>query len=255
MKQLKLLLLGAVSALLLLFVVFIPVRANAATIENGVPNALLREGKAIYKFTLDKDSLVEINWVKNNNNLANCVIYADRQKTQEVQYNFINSKSGKVCIPLKRGTYFVDMYDGATGKAPTAKVKFTWTPATKYDRKNYSIAKAYQLKPNTVEQVVQIRTCNYTRWYKIQTKKDQKITIMPRYQYYGQSPYSSYWYPIYTFKLYDSQFNSISISDYSEYSNNGNMVTNVLPKGTYYIVIPPTYDTSIRGDYVSLSWK
>ena len=252
MKQLKLLLLGAVSALLMLFVVFIPVRANAATIENGVPNALLREGKAIYKFTLDKDSLVEINWVKNNNNLANCVIYADRQKTQEIQENFIVKKSGKIYIPLKRGTYFVDMYDGATGKAPTAKVKFTWTPATKYDRKNYSIAKAYQLKPNTVEQVVQIRTCNYTRWYKIQTKKDQKITIMPKNCYWGMYPYDSSYYPYLMLAFYNSKFERVGLS----YSSEQFVTSNVCPKGTYYICVGSTEPTTLtRGDYMSLSWK
>ena len=253
MKQLKLLLLGAVSALLLLFVVFIPVRANAATIENGVPNALLREGKAIYKFTLDKDSLVEINWVKNNNDLANVFIYADRQKTELIQENFINSKSGKICIPLKRGTYYVDMYDGATGKAPAAKVKFAWTPATKYDRGNFSLAKAYLLQPNTEEQVVQIRTCNYKRWYKIQLKKDQILTVNTKYPYWGDYPSSPFFYAIARMQIYNSKFETVSFS----VNGAGTIVksTTTCPKGTYYIVINPTSDTMVRGDYALISWK
>ncbi len=245
MKQLKLLLLGAVSALLMLFVVFIPMRANAATIENGVPTALQREGKAFYKFTLEDDSLLTVNWVKNNRDLAYMQIYLDRNKTQSLfpGYLPLSEVSGKFMVPFKRGTYYVEMYDGDSKYAPTTKVKFSWTSAKKYSKDNYSLATAKTLKANTLEEVVQIRKYNYTRWYKITLKKAQRIIVESANEY-------SYTYGL---TILDSKLQSVS-RNYSDYDF---ILTTKLPKGTYYIVIPEdsSLNTSIFGEYISFRWR
>ena len=243
MKQLKLLLLGAVSALLMLFVVFIPMRANAATIENGVPNTLLREGKAIYKFTLEDDSLLTINWVKNNRDLAEVYIYSDRSKSYTVDWYDLYDPSGKVMLALKRGTYYVEMFDGNSTYAPTAKVKFSWTSAEKYSKDNYSISTAKALKANTMETAVQIRKYNYKRWYKITLKNPQRIVL-------ECNEYSN---SLYYLTILDSKLQSV-------YKNNVNWdcsVTNKLPKGTYYVILPEKSNAlnTYFGDYYAFKWR
>ena len=245
MKQLKLLLLGAVSALLMLFVVFIPMRANAATIENGVPTALQREGKAIYKFTLEDDSLLTINWVKNNRDLAYFQIYADRNKTESVTYGYypFSEVSGKMMFPLRRGTYYVEMYDGDSKYAPTTKVKFSWTSAKNYSKDNYSLATAKTLKANTLEEAVQIRKYNYNRWYKISLKKAQRIIVE------GANEYSY----LYGLSILDSKLQTVS-RNYSDYDF---ILTTKVPKGTYYIVIPDdsSLNNSYFGEYIAFRWR
>ena len=244
MKQLKLLLLGAVSALLMLFVVFIPMRANAATIENGVPTALQREGKAFYKFTLEDDSLITLNWVKNNRDLACFQIYLDRNKTQSLTYGYypFGEVSGKIIFPLKRGTYYVEMFDGDSKYAPTTKVKFSWTSAKNYSKDNYSLATAKTLKANTLEEVVQIRKYNYTRWYKISLKKAQRIIVE-----------SANDFSYLDLTILDSKLNSV----YQNYSDYDFILTTKVPKGTYYIVIPEDsyLNTSPFGEYIAFRWR
>jgi len=243
MKQLKLLLLGAVSALLMLFVVFIPMRANAATIENGVPNTLLREGKAIYKFTLEDDSLLTINWVKNNRDLAKVYIYSDRSKSYTVDWYELYDPSGKMILPLKRGTYYVEMFDGDSKHAPTTKVKFSWTSAEKYSKDNYSIATARTLKANTMETAVQIRKYNYKRWYKITLKKAQRIVL-------ECNEYSN---GVYSLTILDSKLQSV----YRYNVNWDCTVTEKLPKGTYYVILPEKSDAldTYFGDYYAFKWR
>ncbi len=243
MKQLKLLLLGAVSALLMLFVVFIPMRANAATIENGAPNALLREGKAIYKFTLEDDSLLTINWVKNNRDLSSVYIYSDRSKSYTVYAFDPYGVSGKEIIALKRGTYYVEMFDGNSTYAPTAKVKFSWTSAEKYSKDNYSISTAKALKANTMETAVQIRKYNYKRWYKITLKKAQRIVL-------ECNEYSN---GLNSLTILDSKLQSVY-----KYNVSGDcVVTDKLPKGTYYVIVPERSDslTSYYGNYYAFKWR
>ena len=245
MKQFKMLLLTAVTALLMLFVVFIPMRANAATIENGKGVKLLAEGKQFYKFTLDDDSVIQLSWGKNNNGLARVTIYADKNKSSYIRGYSMGSATGKLYVCMKKGTYYVDMYDGNSTKKPQATMKFTWESGKKYSRGNYSLATAYSLKANTIEQVAQIRKYDYDRWYKIKLTKTQKITL--------QVPYGPAYY-IYVFNsngdFVEFDYNSVYYYGLTE------MVSDKkVPAGTYYIMVGLTDPTETVGEYFAFKWK
>ena len=247
MKQLKMLLLAAVSALLMLFVVFVPMRASAATIENGKSVKLLAEGKQFYKFTLDDDSVLQVSWSKNNNNLAYAVIWTDKNRTNSVYGFSPSTASGKEYICLKKGTYYVDMCDGNSSKKPQATMKFTWESGSNYSRGNYSMETAYDLKSGTLEQVAQIRKYSYIRWYKVKLTKTQTLTL--------QIPYGD----PYEFSVLSTKEGWISMNT-SNYNSDNKTISSYskLPAGTYYIMLfdySMYYGYSTVGQYYAFKWK
>ena len=245
MKQLKVLALATISALLMLFVVFVPMRANAATIENGKSVKLLKEGKQFYKFTLEDDSVLKVSWSKNNNQLMYMYIYTDKNRSNCV-YGFGPSQvSGNYYICLKKGTYYADMFDGNSSKAAQATMKFTWESGKKYSRGNYSLATAYSLKSGTIESIAQIRKYSYTRWYKIKLTKTQKITLQIPYGDYSQ------------FALFNSDCERLYLnsSNYTYGIDKSVYTDDKLPAGTYYISVFLSNPAESYGPYYAFKWK
>ncbi len=241
MKNLKIAFLGIISMLLMAFLVFIPMNAKAATVENGQTVKLLNPDKQFYKFTLADDSLVQISWT-NNKGASEMVLYPDKDRSSRLKYILFNGKKGKTFIVLAKGTYYFDMYDEQY--TPETRVKFNWTPASKYDKGNYSLETAQTLKADTIVHVAQVHKYNYFRWYKITLTKGQKLTIM--------APYGNLYMPF----ILDSKCNII----YHNYGSASNDVTSYttdqkLPKGTYYILVPTIYTSNKVGEYVAFKWK
>lgn len=239
MKQLKIALLGIASMLLLFFFAFIPMRAEAATIENGKNTKLLQSGQQFYKFTLSDDSLVQVYWSNNTKNGTAITLYVDKDKKKMIDFLYPSGqKTGKEFYALKKGTYYVDMYD----YYQVASVKITWNVASKYDKQNYCMAKATTLNKDTIANVVQTPRYDYSRWYRIKLTKAQKVTIL--------SPYGNGGF-VY---LYSPSWQSYQ---FSTADSTNKVTTDKLAAGTYYIrvAMDGSYYQGVEGSYIAFKWK
>ena len=193
MKQGKVLFLGIFSLLLMAFIAFIPMRANAAIIENGQTVVLQQYGKQFYKFTLEDDSLVQIYWARNNSKACDFNIYTDKDKAPEHYLRWVSlnsNKTGREFIAMRKGTYYVEMYE--VSETPTTTVRINWTSAEKYDKGNYSAKTAQPLEADTTVRIAQVGQYSYMRWYKIKVTKAHKIELTEDYDYiYGLTVFSS----------------------------------------------------------------
>lgn len=244
MKQLKIALLGIISTLLL-FVVLIPIKAEAASIiKSGKTIALKDKGDApLYKITLEEDSVIKVEWANNKQNFSTFCIYADSKTQNELVFSWLDKGvSGKEFFALKKGVYYIRMYDQASG-GPTTRVTVSWTPVSTFDQGNYCADKAVNLSFNKTMQLVQTPGNNCERYYKFKiTKAPKSINLMITYQIVYIIPDKA---PIY-FHIYNEDFSR-------EYSQ-----SDVLPVGTYYLVadpIPRPYFWNSLGTYITFKLK
>lgn len=247
MKQGKVLFLGIFSLLLMAFIAFIPMRANAAIIENGQTVVLQQYGKQFYKFTLEDDSLVQIYWARNNSKACDFNIYTDKDKAPEHYLRWVSlnsNKTGREFIAMRKGTYYVEMYE--VSETPKTTVRINWTSAEKYDKRNYSPKTAQLLEADTTVRVAQVGQYNYLRWYKIKVTKAHKVTIT-----------ETYGTPLYLFTVFSSDFRDLGDMYGWIFSSDGTERTlnKKLAVGTYYIVMWEQDYTSNTGIAASFKWK
>jgi len=240
MKQIKIMFLGIFSLLLMAFIAFIPMHTQAATITNGQTVKLLDYRKQFYKFTLEEDALVQFQWINNANDKASCIIYTDKTRSNTLKSNFINNKSGRLFLAMKKGTYYLDLYDDFN---PTTKVTVNWTPASKYDKGNYNARTAQNLEPDVLVRVPQVGFYSYYRWYKIKVTRAHKITIT--------LPYGPENRVFLVTSKYDSSISSFHIGT----DEQSKTTTTKLAVGTYYILVMPASPDSKIGDAISFKWK
>jgi hypothetical protein len=240
MKQIKIMFLGIFSLLLMAFIAFIPMHTQAATITNGQTVKLLNQGKQFYKFTLEDDALVQFQWINNADNEACCYIYTNKTRSNTLKAFFIKNKSGRLFLAMKKGTYYLDLYDDYN---PTTKVTVNWTPASKYDKGNFNARTAQNLEPDVLVRVPQVGFYSYYRWYKIKVTRAHKITITLPY-----GPQSKVF--LVTSK-YDSSISSFLIGT----DEQSKTTTTKLAVGTYYILVMPASPDSQIGDAISFKWK
>ncbi len=244
MKHLKIAFLGIVSLLLMAFIVFIPMNAKAATIANGQNIRLLNQGKQFYKFTLEDDALVQISWAKNPSDYASLTIYLDKNKTKRLTSVDIYG-SGKRFFAMSKGTYYVDMYDNFS--KPRTEVKINWTLASKYDKGNFSIGTAQNIKSNELVRIANVHKYDYMRWYKFTLTKSQKVKITV--------PYGIF----YNLYFYDSKMRDLNSLDnfrgWDDSRDNSYTTLDMLPKGTYFIRTN-MYDPAEKiGMALSFKWE
>ncbi len=242
MKQYKSFLIGVIGILLMTFIVFVPMNAKAATITNGKGIKLLQSGKQFYKFTLEDDALLQVSWSNYSSNPTAVSIYYDVNKLDILTPVIFFGESGKNFYTLRKGTYYVDMYENATN--PTTIVKFNWTLVSTYDKANYSKLTAEPLKADTIEHVAQVGKYAYTRWYKIKVSKEKKLTIKTPYGNGGNSSYGGIY-------LLNSKSRIISLN----YSEKEIVTAGTVPAGTYYITVRKPELYKGVGSYVAFKWK
>ena len=247
MKQLKIALLGIISTFIL-FLVFIPIKAEAASIiRSGSTIALKNYGVApLYKMTLEKDSLVKVSWSNNKNSSAQMLLYTDSKRTKLVtSAGFNDGASGKKFFSLKKGVYYIYMYDNfESAAAPTTKVNFSWTPASNYNKENFCSSKAIMLNANTTESVVQTPSENYPRYYKIKLTREQKVQILTPY---GNNTY---------IHIYSADWSTQYLT--SPADETIMVTTQKLKAATYFVVIDECsrpYQSGVLGKYIAFKWK
>ena len=242
MKYLKSVALAIVGMFLAAFIAFIPINVKAATITNGQSVKLLNQGKQFYKFTLEEDALVQIKWVNNAGNTAEGIIYIDKTRNNMLCTHFIQNKSGRVFFAMKKGTYYLDLYESNT---PTTTVTINWTLASKYDTNNYSAKKAQTLNPDTVVRIPQVHDHDYNRWYKIKVTKAHKVTITMSY---GNA--SKLFFFTSNLDNLSSRMNLQYGSDYKTMTTSEKLAV-----GTYYIMVPMIDPYSPIGDACAFKWN
>lgn len=243
MKKGKIVLFGIISALLL-FVLFIPIKTEAAAIIKSGKTIALKdfESAPLYKFTLEEDSVVTVSWINNFDTFSTVNVYSDSKANNVTIFSFMESVKGKEYFAFKKGVYYVKMYDQTFG-GPTTKITISWTPVSTYDQGNYCADKAVTLSANKTTRVVQTPGCNYERFYKIKIKAPKKVDVIVTYEAIQIVPYKAKIY----FHLYSEDFSQ-------EY----NIYDDVLPAGTYYLVadpIPKPYFHNSLGSYITFKWK
>ena len=203
------------------------------------------KNKTYYKLTLDADSVVKVAWSKNTADKASIIFYSNSARDKTVRYvNTYEKTSGSENLALKKGTYYLDMYDGYSNSDYTAttKVTITVTPATEINKSNYCKAKASSLSKDTYVTVAQTPNYSYARWYKIKLTAKQVVTI------YTNDNMG------YKVRLYDASMNRISCT-----SGSKKVVSqDKLASGTYYIYVTDTTSFSGQGrlgEYIRLKWK
>ena len=217
-------LLGVISGIAFMFVLaFIPMRAQAATLKTykeGSVVLLKSEGKYLYEFTLEEDSLINIDYAYNSALDGELHFYEDMQMERYMTYVFLTKESGNEQFVLNKGTYYISMYDNAN---TTTKVKIVATPAKTFDKGNYCASEAQSLAARKWVKFASTRDYEYTRWYSIKTTKTQKITIdMPAGSYY-----------------YLTVINAKNGKQYQMHYDNSRTITtlNRVPAGNYYITV------------------
>ena len=248
MKKRTNLIMGLVFALLLFVVVLNPLRAEAAakvkTLKNGVSTTMGKEGQFVYKLTLNEDSVVKVTWSENNNNHFYFAIHKSQSLDAQIVSKFPDTAKGNISYALKKGTYYVEMYDGYSFSSytPTAKVKFEWQDASIINKNNYCRAKAISLDAKTAARVAQTPTQDYVRWYKIKLTKSQKLSINVLN---GSYSYIRVLSPSYT-------------SYETSYSKGTLTTTEKLSSGTYFICVNDMYNSykrNVLGEYIVFKWQ
>lgn len=222
-------------------------RADAATLKtfkDGSTVKLQHDGTYLYKYTIAEDSLVEISWagvVKPYG--IDIYVYADKACSKRITWNYTSDASGKMFLALKKGTYYLNLYEGVASstRTTTGKVKIKSTPATAINKDNYTLGKAAALEAKKWAKVVQTPLYNYARWYKIKITKAQKVTI--------DTPLKNATF----FDVYSSSLMRCPV----EYSGT-TVTTDKLAKGTYFLrvsAMTPTNFTQGRGGlYLQFKW-
>lgn len=237
-------------------VLALPAEAASITVTSGKTYSLKTDysynsngdrvkNNTYYKLTLDADSVVKVAWSKNSANKANIIFYSNSARDKTVRYvNTTDKASGSENLALKKGTYYLDMYDGYSnsGYTATTKVTITVTPVTEINKTNYCKAKAASLSKDTYVTVAQTPNYSYARWYKIKLTAKQVVTIYTN-ENMG-----------YNVRLYDSSLNRISCTAGSKKV----VSQDKLAAGTYYVyVIETSYfgGQGRLGEYIRLKWK
>ncbi len=245
MKVLKTVVLAFVGIILAAFIAFIPMKTQAATITNGQTVKLLNQGKQFYKFTLEDDALVQIKWINNANDKAQCIIYDSKTRNITLVSNFVKGKSGRQFLALKKGTYYLDLFDDST--APSTKITINWTPASKYDTNNYTAKKAQLVSQDTVVRIPQVHNHDYMRWYKIKVTRAHIVTLTKLYDYNG------YGYYLNNISIYSSNLDKVGYT----YDYNANTITTTkkLAVGTYYISVGMIDPYAPVGEALAFKWN
>lgn len=242
----KISLVGIISAIAFLAVlVLVPMRAEAATTKtftDGKTVALKKEGTVYYKYVLNDDALVEINYAYNNAGRVGVAIYSDKNMSKFVASFYPSDVSGKQFYALQKGTYYINMYEGSQywSGTPTAKVKIASTPASSINKDNYCRKKAQTITAKKWVKVVQSPNYDYDRYYLIKLTKTQKINIdVPA----GDT---------YDFRIYEGKtLNSVSLSRGKQTITSENKYA----AGTYILVISSgSFNTYRTGYFYQFKW-
>lgn len=134
----------------------------------------------------------------------------------------------------KGSTYF-SMYDWKG----TTKAKFTVTPQNKINTDNYKKANAMSLSPNKWVKVAQTPNYEYTRWYKVVLNEMQEIVVNTNE---GGGDF---------IRILNSNSRSVPIARGSKLV----MTEDLLPAGTYYIIVGGYYDDYDTRGYIRFKWS
>lgn len=243
-KQKISLLMGILVAALMLFIVFLPMRADAATIKklsSGSTTALQHSGGDKYTITLSQDALLRFDWSANNSGRTYFSLYKNSDYSGIVYSFSPDTVSGTKYYALAAGTYYINMYDGYSSSSipAQAKIKYLAYPSKNVNKDNYCRAKAETVAMNTYVKAAQTFDYNYTRWYKIYLGSSRKIVI--------NLPYGGN----YEYKILTAKLNNVATS-YE--SNKKRLVTqDAQLKGTYYICVSTGAD-EIEGTPIVFQW-
>ena len=215
---------GVIGAIAFMIVLaFIPMRAQAATFKtynDGSVVLLKRQGKIYYTYTLEEDSVVEINYAYNEYKSSSMYIYRTKEMTDDPMWEIWSVKEkDKLYYVLRKGTYYIDMYDDLA----MTKVKLTSTPVAAYDKGNYCAAEAQPLSANKWAKFAISKDYEYTHWYKIKTTKTAKVTI--------DVPHGAMFYTL---------INAKNKKEYPlvvNYEDQQLVTKNRIPAGNYYIAV------------------
>jgi uncharacterized protein YxeA len=248
MKKLLLSLAGLICTFFLALVLVSPMRAEAATTFKTLKNAntvsVTKSGdQAYYKFGITEDSLVHFSWTNATSERLEIAVYKDKAMKQRVKWFYPGTAKGDAYLALKKGTYYVEMYEGVYGSTvPTAKVKYTFAPVVKINQDNYCRAKAQTIKAGTTVKLAQTPQYDYVRWYKFSIPKAKKVAI--------KTPQGNNTY----FDIYSTSLQRYNV----EYSGNVKMVTkDKLPAGMYFIRVMAdnSYIQDVLGTYIVFNWE
>ena len=123
-KQKISLLMGILVAALMLFIVFLPMRADAATIKklsSGTTTALQHSGGDKYTITLSQDALLRFDWSNNYSGRTYFRLYKNSDYTGSVFSFSPSTEKGTDYYALSAGTYYIDMYDGYASSSIAAQ--------------------------------------------------------------------------------------------------------------------------------------
>ena len=246
--------LGILAVLLVCVIAYAPMRANAATLKNitaGQSFALKHEEQEVYKLVIDTDAVVKFAWSNDERNYSYIGLFTDKACKDRICSCAPSTKSGNKVWALKKGTYFVQAYDGYSFSSytPTMKLKVTWEDASVINKNNYCRAKAIAVNASTNVRVAQTPTQDYTRWYKIKVPKTQKLTINA---------------PTGTGTLSNLTVLSTSMTRFNNFTSSGTgssakMVSvDKMAADTYFILVSGcgySYTKNRLGEYHVFSWQ
>ena len=243
LTQKSTILMGFTGLFIVIAILFMPIKADAAVLKNGNTVALKAHGEVYYKLVLEEDSLLKFAYSNNNDQSSDIDVYLDSKRTKVVKYNFLDKKSSNLYMSLKAGTYYIDMYDGYTASKATTVVKFTMTTATKVNKDNFCRAKAISLASGKYVQIVQTPMYDYNRWYKIKVPSTKKITINAP----AGGATSIY--------VYSADLSTRYSMDYT--GSTKATTHEKLPAAYYYLYIPSygSYRHGVLGQFISFKWN
>ena len=245
--KLKFRLLGLLSTMALLLVIaLIPMNAKAAVSFKGVASGTTvampaQGGNNYYKIKLTEDSLLALQY--SNVTLTSYVkVYKEAAMENNLEYTSIKG-TGRIDLALKKGTYYINMYEGYSGSTPTGKMKFSVVAANKINKDNYCRAKCIAVDAYAVQKICATPTYDYTRWYKFTIKSAKKVSVVT-------TEGLTYRFDILSTNL--QRYNVDTTGNYTKITTRDK-----LAPGTYYIRVSEygSYTEGVSGKYFTFKWK
>ena len=186
-----------------------------------------------YRFKVGSGRYVRVNLAQSKNSTETGLYITKNPTRSEKSVEYVCLRNGATkgykYIYLPKGTYYASSYN---------PIRFKLTIGKAANQRNYTPARAAELRAETTTVVVQTPTGIYHRWFIINVTNKHKLTMYSNNQY--------------NIALYDASYKKVPLVNQT--GSTRFRTAAKVKKGTYYVMIGRT-DTPGKASVTTFRWK